>query len=97
MATATFLPPLLAAAAKLAEDASSGSTRRLVSTGKVAERLCVSRITIKNWYARGEFPGPVLKTRRLWLWDLDEIEKFLAEARERNATPRPTGDNGHAA
>ena len=54
----------------------------LASTKKGRGRLPVSPATLWRWVAEGKFPAPFKLGPNTTVWDLDQVEAFLAQQAE---------------
>ena len=48
----------------------------------VAAYVGVHENTITNWVRAGQFPKPLKLSRRLHVWDMAEVSRFLERQRE---------------
>lgn len=48
----------------------------------VAAYVGVHENTITNWVRAGQFPRPLKLSRRLHLWDMSEVSRFVEQQRE---------------
>jgi prophage regulatory protein len=53
------------------------STRSLLRIKQVSKIIGVSRSTIYNWIARGDFPKPKQLGPRAVAWDSDDISDWM--------------------
>jgi|688.fasta_scaffold239880_3 prophage regulatory protein len=63
--------------------------QRVQRAAGVARSLAVAESTIWRWVASGKFPKPIKLGERVTVWDMDEIDEFIAEQRA------ATAENSH--
>lgn len=59
--------------------------QRVQRASGVARSLAVAESTIWRWVADGKFPKPIKLGERVTVWDMDEIEEFIAQQRAATA------------
>ena len=55
--------------------------QRVQRAGALAKTLDVAESTIWRWTHEGKFPKPIKLGERVTVWDLDEVEAFIAKQR----------------
>ena len=56
--------------------------QRVQRAAGVAKSLAVAESTIWRWVADGKFPKPIKLGERVTVWDLDEVDAFIAKQRK---------------
>ena len=59
--------------------------QRVQRASGVAKSLAVAESSIWRWVAEGKFPKPIKLGERVTVWDLDDVEAFLAKQRAATA------------
>ena len=54
---------------------------RVQRAAALAKTLAVSESTIWRWTTEGKFPKPIRLGTKTTVWDLDEVENFIAKQR----------------
>ena len=60
------------------------STRDLISTPNRRGLLPISRATLQRWLHKGQFPRPHALSSNTFVWDLDEVMRWLDQTKEGN-------------
>jgi len=55
--------------------------QRVLRAAALAKTLSVSESTIWRWTTEGKFPKPIRLGTKTTVWDLDEVENFIAKQR----------------
>ena len=55
--------------------------QRVLRAAALAKTLSVSESTIWRWTTEGKFPKPIRLGTKTTVWDLDEVEDFIAKQR----------------
>ena len=58
---------------------------QFISPKAVCAKVAISRSTLSRLVATGEFPMPITLSERRLAFDLEEIEKWMAERHKRTA------------
>ena len=56
-------------------------SQRVQRAAALAKSLAVAESTIWRWVAEGKLPKPIKLGERVTVWDLDEVENFIAKQR----------------
>lgn len=59
--------------------------QRVLRAAALAKTLSVSESTIWRWTTEGKFPKPIRLGTKTTVWDLDEVETFIAKQRAATA------------
>ena len=54
---------------------------QLLRITEVSHLTSLAKSTINLWVAQGKFPKPIKLGERVTVWDLDEVEAFIAKQR----------------
>ena len=65
---------------------------RVIRRPEVLSKTGLSRTTIHNLEAAGNFPRHWMLTPRVAVWSADEVDAWLVARRETPATPAPSPD-----
>jgi excisionase family DNA binding protein len=57
----------------------SPNSQRYLRPEQVAEMVGVGRDTLSRWVDKGIFPSPVKFNSRVFRWEREVVERFLAE------------------
>lgn len=68
--------------------------RELASTATKQGKLPVSRATVWRWVREGKFPKPYKLGKSVTVWNVDEVDAFLAQCA---GDPSHTAIGDHAA
>jgi prophage regulatory protein len=63
--------------------------QRVQRAATLAKTLAVAESTIWRWTSEGKFPKPIKLGEKTTVWDLDEVEAFIAKQRA------ATAENSH--
>lgn len=55
--------------------------QRVLRAAALEKTLSVSESTIWRWTTEGKFPKPIRLGTKTTVWDLDEVENFIAKQR----------------
>ncbi len=55
--------------------------QRVQRAAALAKTLAVAESTIWRWTSEGKFPKPIKLGEKTTVWDLDEVEAFIAKQR----------------
>ncbi len=59
--------------------------QRVQRAAALAKTLAVAESTIWRWTSEGKFPKPIKLGEKTTVWDLDEVEAFIAKQRAATA------------
>ena len=54
--------------------------KKLITKREVAKMFAVHHSTIMRWVVKGTFPKPKKLGRRITVWEVDKLEKFIDES-----------------
>ena len=52
-------------------------SKKYMRAKELTKHLSISRATLYKWAKKEEFPKPIKASKRITLWDVEAIEKYL--------------------